>query len=201
MSKKKQEFTYNRRKEPASNGKPDPTYNVLELVDSAARRLDDIANLRAHYEEKLSNLRERYQEKLSAAESDRVNANRDTDTKSFNTAHERLLQQIANTASQLASATEVMRGLVATGQAAVMMRIESLEKSSYVGSGKAEVADPMLHEIFKEVKEIKGINERASGKSLGSLAMWGYIVGGIGSLLGLMGIISFIVRIMTPLSR
>jgi len=53
----------------------DPTANVLNLVEAAIQRQDDLRNLTERYAKDLSDLRERYQEKLAEAESKRVDAN------------------------------------------------------------------------------------------------------------------------------
>jgi hypothetical protein len=198
--------TKDRRK--PTNGKADPTSNVLDLVEAASKRTDDIANLRAYYEEKLDTLRQSYYEKLTEKESKRVDSNRAFDVAAVNTAYERATQQAATLAAQLSSTTDAFRGLVAStgetlaaqikqGHEALIVRILELEKGAYVGTGKAEVTDPLLHQIFEEVKLIKESNERSSGKSAGSSVMWGYIIGGIGALFGLASFIALLVHMIT----
>jgi hypothetical protein len=53
----------------------DPTTNVLNLVEAANRRQDDLRAASERYAKDLSDLREKYQEKLADAESKRVDAN------------------------------------------------------------------------------------------------------------------------------
>jgi signal transduction histidine kinase len=197
----------------------DPTKNVLELVGAAVQRLDDLANLRGDYEEKLLNaesrrigevieLRADFQEKLSLAESRRIDAIRAVDVGAVAIASERAAQQATVLASQVAQSAETLRALVATTAQTVAAslaavsgqlteRISALEKSSYVGSGRSAVSDPMLSELVQEMRSVRENNRAAFGVKAGGASMWGYIVGGIGAILGLGSLITLIVHTIT----
>jgi hypothetical protein len=196
----------------------DPTENVLQLVESAIKRLDDIAYLRAEYTEKLiaaeakridtaASLRAEYTEKLSAAESRRIDAIRSVDVGAVAIASERAAQQATVLATQVAASAETLRALVATTATTVASQLASvsgslteriavLEQSSYVGLGKQAVSDPMLSELVAEMKKLREARDMGTGRSVGSAAMWGYLVAAIGVLFGLAGIILAVVHVM-----
>jgi hypothetical protein len=198
----------------------DPTANVLALVDMQVKRLDDIAELRSVFEEKMLKqsieaindtirIRAEHQKELSLAESKRIDAIRAVDVGAVAIASERAAQQATVLANQVAASAETLRALVATTAQTVASQLASvsgslteriavLEKTSYVGSGKQAIADPMLAELVTEMKSLRDEAERRGGKSLGSSSMWGYIVGGIGAVLGLTTLITVIVHMVKP---
>lgn len=71
-------------------------------------------------------------------------------------------------------------------------RLSTVEKSINMGEGKQRVADPMLAELMIEMKSINRVQEHRSGTSEGGQKIWGYVVGAIGALLGLMGLLQYL---------
>lgn len=116
--------------------KPDPTGNVLLLVDAAVKRTDDILtaavkridDLRAAETRRTDDLREAERDrvneqmhlrqefgaKLSEAEAKRIDAIRAVDVNAVAVAAERSADQATVLASQVAASAETLRGLVAT---------------------------------------------------------------------------------------
>jgi hypothetical protein len=67
-------------------------------------------------------------------------------------------------------------------------RISALEKTSYVGTGRQAVSDPMMTELVSEMQKLRASRDVGTGKSVGSTTMWGYVAAGIGILFGLVGL-------------
>jgi hypothetical protein len=196
-----------------SSGEPvvDPTANVLLLVEAAVRRLDDLRvsesrrieellSLETSRTKEVAKLHAMYQEKLSMAEAKRIDAIRAVDVAAVGIASDRVSQQAAVLANQAVASAETLRALVATtattvaSQLATMSgqlaeRISALEKSSYVGSGKQAMADPMLAELVTEMKKLQMIKDMGTGKSVGYNALWGYIVGAVGLVTAIVSVI------------
>ena len=104
----------------------DPTDNVQKLVDASIKRLDDIAFIRAYYEERISNLREKYQISLTKAEEKRIDANRFADLAAAKLAEERARTEATILANEVKSSHEQ-----------VLKRVSALELgSSQVSGGK-----------------------------------------------------------------
>ena len=182
----------------------DPTANVIELVRTSISRLDDLRKAdREIIEEKVTHTREmmrlraEHQQELDIAEARRLDSNRNVDIQAVNLAYERAVGQATVLANQLAQTTDSLRNLVSQSSFALAERITVLEKSSYVGSGKSEVADPMLRKLVEEIQSLREGNRERRGKSEGASNLWGFVVGGIGALVGLIGLIALFIRIMT----
>jgi len=198
----------------------DPTANVLSLVQAAVERLNDMRDAENRRQDDLreaesrrineqSFLRAEYQEKLTLAESKRIDAIRAVDVGAVAIASERAAQQATVLASQVAGSAETLRALVATTAQTVaaslaavsgqlIERISALEKSSYVGSGRQAISDPMLSELVAEMRSLRENGKSNAGMRTGSASMWGYIVGGIGAILGMAGLIATIVHLIKP---
>lgn len=131
----------------------DPTYNVLQLVNAAVRRLDDLgsAERERHKEvtalnKEILNLHVGYGEKLSVAESKRIDAIRAVDVGAVGIASERATQQATVLANQVSASAETLRTLVASTAGTVAAQLQSvsnqladrislLEKSQYETKG------------------------------------------------------------------
>lgn len=177
-----------------SSSYSDPTYNVLQLVNAAVKRLDDLgASERDKNREiiglnkEILNLHVLYGEKLSFAESKRIDAIRAVDVGAVAIASERSSQQATVLANQVASSADTLRTLVASTATTVanqfstvtnqlMEKIAALEKSQYVGIGKERVSDPIIAELLAEVKSLKEARSEKTGSGAGMEKMWGWIV-------------------------
>ena len=201
-----------------SSGAPvvDPTANVLSLVEAAVKRLDDIAELRATFTERLikaeaeridtaAALRAEYTEKLSLAESRRIDAIRAVDVGAVAIASERAAQQASVLATQVATSAETLRALVATTAQTVaanltsvseqlIKRISTLEQSTWVGSGRSAISDPIQEEMVKQLRKLGESRDISVGSSSGSKAMWGYVAAAIGFLIGISGVVIAVIE-------
>lgn len=170
----------------------DPTYNVLQLVETAVERLNDLRSADRHSNKEMISLNKEIislhisywdklrtsDEKLSLAESKRIDAIRAVDVGAVAIASERSNQQATVLANQVAASADTLRSLVATTAATVatqfqtvtnqlMEKIALLEKSQYVGIGKERVTDPLMSELLAEVKSLRG--SRSTGEGAGAM--------------------------------
>lgn len=134
----------------------DPTKNVLQLVNAAVKRLDDLGSAEREknkeiiaLNKEILNLHVVYGEKLSVAESKRIDAIRAVDVGAVAIASERATQQATVLANQVAASAETLRTLVATTAGTVAAQLQSvsnqladrialLEKSQYETKGSGQ---------------------------------------------------------------
>jgi hypothetical protein len=205
---------------------PDPTYNVTQLNEASVKRLDDIAALRAAYDDKLrlsdeklrnselkriddvSKLRSENTANLAQAEKSRIDAVRVIDVSAVATASEKTAQQANVLASQMAASFETLRSLIstATGTLATQLgasmssmdkRIAELEKTTYVGTGRQALSEPMLSELATEIKSLRESRDVGSGTSKGSSTMWAYVIAGVMAFLGMGSLLFTVMHLVT----
>ena len=136
-------------------GRPivDPSRNVLDLVDAAVQRQDDLREMQAthigeitalnskHTDEILA-LRADSMEKLRLAETDRLNAIRQVDRDNVTRAAE--VQAIAATtlANQVANSADAVRLNLDAKTAPILEAIAALQRAQYeTAGGKAQTVD------------------------------------------------------------
>lgn len=154
---------------------PDPTKNVLDLVDAAVRRLDDIGSLRtqlateqALYLRREMDLREKYELRLTQGEAQRINALRELDRLEVRTATDR--HQLA--VDTLAKATTAMAETLRTGTEGLARTLATQLES------KTTVIEQRLGSL--ETSRAAG-----TGKGAGLNAAWVYLGGLVALLVGL----------------
>ena len=203
----------------------DPTANVLQLVEAANKRQDDLRtaqneliqeknratkelmDVHAAHQAEVARLRAEHIKELGAMESNRLNAIRQVDVTAVRTEADRSLSAIQTLAAQTATNAETLRtALVNTATtiaastsatvSALQERIAALEKSSYEGVGKQRVADPMMAALFDKVNAIHLNSAEKTGKTEGISTSWGILLGVIAVLGGLTGFVSFIIMLV-----
>ena len=94
-----------------AQGQPviDPTQNVLDLVEAAIKRQDDLRDLEAGHVREIVALRASYDTELRLAESARIDAIRAVDASAVQRAAEVSAIQATTLAGQVAAAAEAMR--------------------------------------------------------------------------------------------
>ena len=195
----------------------DPSANVIALNEAAVARIDDLreansrlleAEIRAlraenqHLKE-TAGLRAEHSKEIREIESNRLNAIRQVDVLAGNTAADRALVAIQtlavttesnanNLRNALTSTATTIAAQTANSQGAIIERIAALEKSSYEGTGKARVADPMMAELIAKmnglVESRAGSAGRSEGLSVGAQVLMG-AAGFIATMLAIGGII------------
>lgn len=196
----------------------DPTENVLNLVDAANQRQDDLrgserryfdaaiahvkelATLRAEYQEKILALQADFQSRLDAAESARIDSIREVDRLAMvNTATQSRAETATLAATQAAQA-ETLRAAVAgtatTLQAQVTSsneafnkRLTLVEQSIYEGMGKSRVEDPQLAQLTALVRELAQNQARGTGQGAGASSAMVYVVAAVSALIGIGGLL------------
>jgi hypothetical protein len=96
----------------------DPTANVLQLVEAAMKRQDDLRQQQDKHTQDLLNVHFNYIQRLSDAEAKRIDAMRALDVKGVEMANERATSQASLLAGNVVQSADTLRSLVATTAAA-----------------------------------------------------------------------------------
>jgi hypothetical protein len=96
----------------------DPTRNVLDLVSAAIERQDDLRGLESSHLRELADLRAHYDERLREAETARIDAIRAVDVGAVNRAAEVSATQAQTLATQVTESAETLRTQVAAAATA-----------------------------------------------------------------------------------
>lgn len=131
----------------------DPSRNVLDLVDAAIQRQDDLRNAGERHTREIVALRADYDEKLREAETGRIDAIRQVDVGNVQRAAEVQAAQALSLASQVTTSAETLRTQVAAAANAatialnaalepIQKRIDDLTRVQYEGVGsKTQVVE------------------------------------------------------------
>lgn len=187
----------------------DPTANVLQLVEAAVERLDDLRasenkrldDLRAAESRRVDGeaaLRAHYDGLLAAAEAKRIDAIRAVDVAAVAVASERATQQAQVLANQVSTSADALRALVATTATAMAQaqttltqqfndRIALLEKASYEGKGRSAYTDPAMTEMSATLTALLKNQSQQTGKSEGISTTWAVVIAGITMAVALFG--------------
>lgn len=183
---------------PPGNGKADPTGNVLQLVDAAVQRLDDLREAETRRIDEKMVAQAESDGKLREAEAKRIDAIRAVDVNAVAVAAERSTQQATVLANQVAASAETLRGLVATTAAATATQLQQivspltdrvalLEKGMYEGTGKAAVTDPQITALLNEMRAVRENNTLQKGTGAGMEKMGGWIVAAVLAIVTVFG--------------
>lgn len=135
----------------------DPTKNVLDLVESAIKRQDDLRDAADRHVREISALRADYDQKLRQAETARIDAIRAVDVGAVNRAAEVSAQQAMTLAAQVATSAETLRTQVAAAATAatvalaaalepIQKDIADLRRAQYEAQGvKSNVGETRLN--------------------------------------------------------
>lgn len=176
----------------------DPTKNVLDLVTASERRLDDLAAAA----EKLSSVKHEHSRELIRLNAQHARELREAETKRLDAIRAVDTAAAAVLANQVASSASTLRDLVATTAAAAATaaagiynpladRVSQLERTSYEGSGKATVADPMMARMVDAVEALRSNMSEGVGKRDGredarsNVGMWVGVGGAVFAFLSL----------------
>ncbi len=139
--------------ESGSSQYTDPTYNVLQLVNAAVERINDVSFLKAEnikeivaLNKQIMDLHVAYEEKLSVAESKRIDAIRAVDVQAVALANERAVGQASILANQVTQSADNLRNLVTSTAdnlrtqviSPLIDRIALLEKAQYENKGTGQ---------------------------------------------------------------
>jgi membrane-associated HD superfamily phosphohydrolase len=173
----------------------DPTLNVKETLAAAVSRVDDMAELRAHYTERIAELRAEHLKEMT-----RVHAEHDRQIHEAEQENRDRIREIDVAAQE----TEVRRNMAAlealsrqiaqdkeTLRAALDATAETLAKSTAEATGAQAVRIAALEKTSYE----------GAGKSGGATAMWGYVVAGITLAVLILGALGGIVALVVKFAK
>jgi hypothetical protein len=175
----------------------DPTKNVLDLVEAAIRRLDDLNDAwRSHYAERFEDVDERitrefeYITELRKAEAQRIDAIRSVDVQALQQATSAAEIRATALATQVAASAEAMRSQVAAAAQAA----ESALKSALEPIQK-DIQDLRRAQYEQQGQKAQVTETREVGTARGSnIGLW--IAGTAAAFAVVIGIISIAVAII-----
>ena len=136
------------RKPPGSSSGPgvdrtgqpvqDPTPNVLDLVQAAIARQDDLRELTAAHLREIAELRAAYEDKLRSAESDRIDAIRAVDAAAVQRAAEVQAAQQQALAVQVATTADAFRASLAAALAPITTSVDDLRSKDIADLRRAQ---------------------------------------------------------------
>jgi hypothetical protein len=205
----------------------DPTKNVLDLVEAAVKRLDDLrtaegrviearlahhkelADVRAQYARDFGILKSAHSTELRVAEQNRIDAIRAVDVNAVSVASSRAAEQAQVLANQVQVSADALRTLVATtastaaaaqqaALAEISKRLSELERTKYEGAGRSTIADPALSELMRAVQDLARGSATSAGKGAGVNAVWVVVIGAVGLISTLLGIAGVLYAVLKP---
>lgn len=139
----------------------DPTTNVLNLVESAIRRQDDLRAAADRHLREILDLRATFAEQLREAESARIDAIRAVDVGAVNRAAEVSAQQATTLAAQVATSAETLRTQVAAAATAATVAL----------AAALEPIQKDIADLRRAQYEAQGVKSNV-GESRQSLGLW-----------------------------
>ena len=195
----------------------DPTKNVLDLVEAAVKRLDDMSALRERLTtekvdglrralkdgERVAKLRARHQRELDKAESERLNAIRQVDREDVAKTTAATAALATTLAAQTTTLASTLRNQVDTVAAAAEVRFNSIgqdltkrlsavELALSEGKGRQIVVDPQMEKLTTLVELLAKNQATVTGKGEGINLAWVVMLGVVSFLGGLIVIGTFV---------
>jgi hypothetical protein len=164
----------------------DPTTNVLNLVDAAIQRQDDLRESEAAHQREMAQLRADYGEKLRNAESARIDAIRKVDVEAVQRAAEVQAAQAQALATQVTVSAETLRTQVLAtseqGNVRLVATLEPIQKA---------IDDLRRAQYEAQGQKTQIVETQARG---GGTALWvGLVVAGtaviVTLMIGLLGLV------------
>ena len=127
-----------------SQGNPviDPTRNVLDLVQAAIKRQDDLRESEAQHTQELMRVHADYQGQLRIGEAERINAIRSVDVAAVQRAAEVQATQAGALAAQVSTTADAFRSALGAALEPIIRDIADLRKAQYEQAGqKAQVVE------------------------------------------------------------
>jgi len=113
----------------------DPTKNVLDLVDAAIKRQDDLRAAESRHVREVASLRAEYQAELRQAETARLNAIRAVDVSAVQRAAEVQSDAAATLAAQVVASAEAMRVALSAALVPIQADVADLRRAQYEAAG------------------------------------------------------------------
>lgn len=180
----------------------DPTKNVLDLVEAAIRRQDDLRAAEAKLQETRQSAEAKFNEAMRGRDVQRLADLRDADTRRLNELRDAETRRINELATQkqifdLELARVIRAGLdastllLATQLKEVKTdasdRMAKLEQFANEQRGRASADAPAYSKLLEEVRVLSASRSDLAGRSSGIEAFLGWIVAGVMLLLAIGG--------------
>lgn len=180
----------------------DPTKNVLDLVEAAIRRQDDLRAAQAKLQEVNMAAEARINAAMREADTQRAKDLREADVRRQNELREAETRRVNELATQkqifdLELARVIRAGLdastllLATQLKEVKTdasdRMAKLEQFANEQRGRASFTDPANAKTLEEIKTLNASRADLAGRSSGIESFIGWIFGGVGMLLAIIG--------------
>ena len=170
--------------------KPDPTKNVLDLVNASIKRIDDVNMVQKKAFEDMLNVQlklmndkidmlSHVRDQMAVAEKARLDAIRQTDVDSAKEERIRQTNQAAVLAAQVTQSAELLRGLVATTADATSKA--NAERMNDI----AKRLQDNTNELSKRITELERIQNSTIGAQGGTKDLWIWIFAGLMVLVAL----------------
>jgi hypothetical protein len=161
----------------------DPTANVLDLVDAAVKRQDDLrgaseryVEARLQHLEDMASLRAEHAKEIRDLDTKRLDATRAVDISAGATEAKRSLDAIQTLATQTLNTASTIATSNAEIVTAMTARIAALEKSSYEGAGKDAGPSAQTKEIIAAISALALKDSSRTGGGEGIRQLMGYII-------------------------
>jgi hypothetical protein len=142
--------------------RPDPTVNVLALVEASVKRIDDLLVAERSRINQYMELTVSHAEELRSAESKRVDAIRAVDINAVTVANDRAVQQASILANQLVAATDGFRKQIAD------LNTQLSDRINFVSN-----------QMSQRISDIEKSQSARQGSGAGMKELYGWIAGGI----------------------
>jgi hypothetical protein len=142
----------------------DPTQNVLDLVEAAIRRQDDLREAEARHVREVVELRAELGKQLRDAESARLDAIRAVDVGAVNRAAEVATTQASTLAAQVATSAETLRTQVAAAASAATIAL-----AAALEPVQKDIADLRRAQYEAQGQKTQVVETQAKG---GNQAVW-----------------------------
>lgn len=172
-----------------ATGRPvvDPTQNVLDLVQAAIQRQDDLRTMADQHAAYVAELRASYDERLRQAETARIDAIRAVDVGAVQRAAEVALTQASTLATQVAVSAETLRAQVAAAASA-----SSVSLAAALVPIQEAIAD-LRRAQYEQAGQRTQVVEQRAGAGETRLNL-GAVFGGLAVLVSLIGVIVLLTR-------
>jgi hypothetical protein len=146
----------------------DPTKNVLDLVEAAILRQDDLRMAGERHIREVAELRADYEDKLRKAETARIDAIRAVDVGAVNRAAEVAATAATTLAAQVDVSAETLRNQVAAAASA-----QTVALAAALEPVQKDIADLRRAQYEAQGQKTQVVETRAAG---GSIGMWAAII-------------------------
>lgn len=171
----------------------DPTKNVLDLVEAAIRRQDDLRLAEAKFQDALRGAEARFGAAMRDADARRLNELRDAETRRINelTSQKQIfdLELARVIRANVESSTLLLATQVKEVKTDLSDRTAKLEQFRWESGGRTSATDPVYVDLLKEVKALSLARSDLSGRSTGQGEVVAYIFAAIMAVVGIVGLV------------